>query len=56
MIPAAELELKLREIWHWTIDMVPHSAEHSTYGVDAVGRCIELVQRWPDTDWETSRA
>jgi hypothetical protein len=53
LIPAEELEPVLREIWQWALESVPYSDSYSTYGVDAVGKCIEVVRRWPDTDWRT---
>lgn len=53
LIPADELTPVLREVWDWALSMVPGSGNVSTYGCDAVGRCIEVVERWPDADWRT---
>jgi hypothetical protein len=48
LIPADALNARLREIWDWAASMIPRSGSVSTYGCDAVGKCIELVDAWPD--------
>ena len=47
-IPADELNARLHEIWDWAASMVPRSGSYSTYGCDAVGKCMELIDSWPD--------
>lgn len=44
-------DLIMGPVWQWCISMVPEA--NTTYGVDAVGKCAELVQQWPAIDPET---
>ena len=45
---AAERNARLHEIWDWAASIVPRSGSVSTYGCDAVGLCMQLVDSWPD--------
>jgi hypothetical protein len=50
LIPADELERRLWEIWEHTRALgLTHG---TTYGVDQVGKCIDLVRNWPEGDPE----